>query len=361
MKFVVLALAAALTAAAAPPEFGLVAESKLPKQQYAYPVIVRMAGGRLVTAFTHAGGGLPDACIAVSVSDDGGKTWSAPAKALDIPGMNDADPSLLWDGKYVRLYSTTVPPKRKEIASSQVYMVASEDGARWSEPEEIKLPYKYTVGKRHAGIRLVDGTFAMPFSWDIWAQRETPAHTEGEMDLISGVLKSKDGIHWTPYGYLHSTEPKVKPTATNGVAEPALVELSNGELYVLLRTGTNFLFEARSLDNGVTWTEPKRSPLIGHNAPAGLWRLDDHPGEIIVVWNNSPLVRHPLSVSISADGGRSWSAPRNIADSDGPAVSYPNITQAADGTIVAIWQAQRTDGGRDIRYARLTRDWALGR
>ena len=52
--------------------------------------------------------------------------------------------------------------------------------------------------------------------------------------------------------------------------------------------------------------------------------------------------------------------PRIIATSKGAQVSYPGLTQTTDGTIVAVWQAQREDGGRDIRYARFTREWVLG-
>jgi predicted neuraminidase len=210
-------------------------------------------------------------------------------------------------------------------------------------------------------VRLLDGSFAMPISWDLWAQRGTPARTEGEMDLASGVLKSKDGKQWRPFGSLHIDERKVTPHSTGGVCEPGLVELQDGELYMLLRTGTNFLYESCSRDNGVTWAAPVRSPLVSHNTPAALWRLEDRPGEIIAIWNRSPLNRYPLSVAISGDGGRSWSAPRDVATSDGPQVSYPNITQAADGAIVAVWQAQRKEGGRDIRWARFSRDWVLGK
>ena len=28
-------------------------------------------------------------------------------------------------------------------------------------------------------------------------------------------------------------------------------------------------------------------------------------------------------------------------------MSYPGLTQTTDGTIVAVWQAQREDGGRE--------------
>jgi hypothetical protein len=327
----------------------------------AYPVVVRIDGGRLVTAFSVMPKDDGDGYIAAASSDDNGKTWSRPVKALDVVGKLDADPSLLWDGHRVCVYSTTVPLKRTLIASSQMYVATSETGERWTEAKEIVLPFAYSVGKRHMVVHLLDGTFAMPISWDLWAQRGTPARTEGEMDLASGVLKSKDGMDWRAFGSLHITARKVTPSSTGGVCEPALVELRDGELYMLLRTGTNFLYESRSQDNGVTWNEPRRSTLLSHNTPAALWRLEDHPDEIAVIWNHSPLMRYPLSVAISGDGGKSWSAPRDVATSDGPQVSYPNLTQARDGVLVAVWQAQRKEGGRDIRWARFSREWVLGK
>jgi BNR repeat-like domain len=327
----------------------------------AYPVVVRVGGGRLVTAFSVLPKDDPDGYIAASTSDDGGKTWSPAVKALDIPGKLDADPSLLWDGARVSVYSTTVPPKRTLIESSQMYIATSATGERWTAPQEIVLPFAYSVGKRHMVVRLLDGSFAMPISWDLWAQRGTPARTEGEMDLASGVLKSRNGMDWRAFGALHTTARKVTPSSTGGVCEPALVELRNGELYMLLRTGTNFLYESRSQDHGVTWTEPRPSPLVSHNTPAALWRLEDSPGGIAVIWNHSPLTRYPLSVAISPYGGKTWSAPRDVATSDGPQVSYLNLTQAADGALLAVWQAQRKEGGRDIRWARFSRDWVLSK
>src|SRR5262249_43923784 len=141
----------------------------------------------------------------------------------------------------------------------------------------------------------------------------------------------------------------------------ALVELQNGHLLMILRTATSHHYESRSRDGGLTWDPPRPSLLAGHNTPSALWRLDQNPREIIAIWNNSPLNRYPLSVAISSDGGRNWSKPRDVAISDGPQVSYPGITQAKDGTIVAVWQQQLRDGGRNVGWARFTRDWVLSK
>ena len=206
-----------------------------------------------------------------------GETWPAPVEALDIPGKLD-DPSLMWDGQRVSNFSTTVPVKSTLIESSQMFVASTAAGLEWTAPREIELPFAYPVGKRHMVVRLAGGSYVMP--------------------------------------------------------------MPNGELYMLLPTGSNFLYESRSADNGATWSEPRRSPLVSHNTPAALWRLEDHPAEIIDMWNRSSLNRYPLSVAISADGGRTWSPPRDVATSDGPQVYYPNMMQDSDGVIVAVWQAR---------------------
>jgi hypothetical protein len=90
----------------------------------------------------------------------------------------------------VRL-STTVPARRTLIESSQMYVATSAAGESWTAPQEIALPFAYSVGKRHMVVQLLDGSFAMPISWDLWAQRGTPAQTEGQMDFASGVLIEK--------------------------------------------------------------------------------------------------------------------------------------------------------------------------
>jgi hypothetical protein len=323
----------------------------------AIPSIARLEGGELLAVWTFSGKDDKKLRIAGALSSDGGRSWAEPRILIDTPGKNDADPILLVDGRRLLVYSATVGmPDR--LDRSQVFMTSSgDDGRTWASPVEIALPRKYTASMVSNAIKLMDGTLVLPFAWDLWAEKGTLPKTEGEMDLVSGVLRSTDGVHWTPFGELHISDPKVTPYSTGGLCEPALVELRTGELFMLMRTGTSFLYESRSRDGGLTWDAPRRSLLMGHNTPAALWRVEEHPDEIIVIWNNSPLHRYPLSAAISSDGGRHWTKPRDVAVSDGPQVSYPDITQTKDGMFLAVWQQQLKGGGRDIRWARFTRDW----
>lgn len=358
-------LALALLAAGAGFETGAVKESDDGAfHMNAIPSVVRLGSGKLLCAWTVSAKGSGNERtkmrIVASVSADG-RTWSAPRTLIDTPGKNDADPVLLVDGNRVFVYSATVNVP-DNLDRNAVFMVSStDDGATWTKPREIHFPnHAYTAGMVQKGIkRRKDGMLLLPFSWDRWPDKGLHARTEGEMDLASGVLLSKDGINWVQKGELHIWEPKMTPGSTNGLCEPSLVELASGELLMIMRSGTDHHWESRSTDGGNTWSAPKPSSLMGHNTPTSLWRLEQHPNEIIAIWNNSPTKRYPLSVAISKDGGRTWSKPKNVAESDGPQVSYPGIVQKADGTFLAVWQQQRKQGGRDIRWAQFSRDWVL--
>jgi len=348
-------------------EQGLVRQAAEAGEQHCYPVIIRTGRGNLFTVWTKVEGKKtePERRIVIvgAFSRDGGRTWGEPTTLIHTPGMGDYDPNVVVEGNRILVYSTTTPVPQPVIDRSEMWMTFSEDeGSTWTKPVEIKTDFKYLVGKRHIGIKLKDGTLAMPFAWDIWAQAGTPARTEGEMDLKSGILVSNDrGLTWAPRGELYLFERKVRPDGTGGVCEPALVELENGDLFMLFRTGTSWIYEARSRDQGRTWTGPTRSKLQGFNAPMALWRLDQNPKEVIVIWDNSPVNRWPLCVAITADGGKSWSGPKDVAGVTGSDVSYPGIAQASDGTFVAVWQQFKSDGTRDIRSARFNRAWVMER
>lgn len=338
-------------------------------EQHAYPVLSRTSKDNLFVAWAYYDSSKKGRIVG-SVSTDNGKTWSKPVTVIDTPGMSDADPAIIIDGDRILVYGSSVIPPNKITNTDTWITESSDEGKTWSKPVKLDTPYKYLVGKRHLGLKLKDGTLALPASYDIWAQKDwIPAKTEGEMDLKSGVLLSKDGINWTGNLDIHLLAQKVSPFGTNGVVEPAAVELENGEIFMLLRTGTSNFYEARSKDGGKTWSQPAKNSLVGHNTPASLWKLDQNPKEIIVIWNDHPLERDNLSVAISKDGGKAWSQPKKVAVKDGKPknyhdlqVSYPGLVQDKEGNFVAVWQKQLPDGrGREIRWARFNRAWVLAK
>jgi Neuraminidase (sialidase) len=361
----VLFLVASWTAMAQQPLFEIGALAATDPQQYAvnaYPVIDRLASGRLLCIFSVQSAEKPAKLkIAASISDDNGRTWSKPQLVFDHSNAEDADPNLLVDRNRVLAFSTTVPYPVK-IAKSFLYLRESKDGVNWGPETLLATPHKYIAGKIHQGHRLIDGTLVIGYAWDTWAEQDMPPATEGEMNIKSGMLRSPDGGKtWTPGGDLWADIPKTSPHSTSGLDEPATVVLADGRLMTLMRASGTKLFQSWSRDGGVTWEPPRPSTLTAHNSPAALWRIDGSP-DILVAWDNSATGRTPLTAALSSDGGQTWSEPKVIVDTHGPEqASYPSAVQAPDGTMIVVWQQQLPQGGRDIRIARFNRAWLLGK
>lgn len=347
-------------------EEGAVAVPSSKGDQHCYPVLARTAKGNLFVAWAYFEPN-KDGKIIGALSTDNGKTWNKPVTIIETSGMSDADPAIIIDGDRILVYGSSVKRPNKITNTDTLLSESTDEGKTWSKTVKLDLPFKYVVGKRHLGLKLKDGTLVLPASYDIWAQQERiPAKTEGEMDMKSGVLLSKNGVKWEPHLDIHLLAQKVTPFGTNGVSEPAAVELDNGEIFMLMRTGTSNFYESRSKDGGKTWSNPVKSPLTSHNTPASLWRLDKSK-EIIAIWNNHPIERDNLDVAISGDGGKTWSNPKNVAKRGANPknyhdlqVSYPGLVQDKDGNFVAVWQKQLPDGGgREVRWARFNRAWVL--
>lgn len=355
LSFVLLAASCAMAQ-----DFGTVAKSDGGTLlRCTIPQVGRLGDGRLFAVFGVSSKDVKHGRVFGAFSSDGAKTWTKPRLLVEDPPYTTGDPNMLIDGNTVWVYATRVKTPN-DIKKAWTLMVKSTDnGATWSQPKELFIPRQYTPGKQHNGIKLRDGTYAMGISWDLWAEKNMNARTEGEMDLASGLLLSLDGDNWTLHGELHAPmHDKVRPGHTNGLAEPSIVQLENGEIYMVLRHGSTHHYEARSKDGGLTWSKPRPSSLTGSNTPTALWRLEGQGNEIVAVWNINPLQRWPLVTALSKDGGRTWSKPR-ILSNQGRQASYPGLTQLQDGTIVAVWQEATADGGRDIRSAKFTREWLL--
>lgn len=173
------------------------------------------------------------------------------------------------------------------------------------------------------------------------------------------MISTDGGQTWLSGGDTDASYEKVSGGAVRGTDEPAIVELDDGRVYMLMRTGADHLYEATSSDEGRTWSCARPSPVRGSNAPAALCRFQvGQRRGILCVWDDG-LMRYPLCAAASFDAGRTWGKARDIAGpTDGKQASYPSCAQAADGTLVAVWQ-QDVAGGRDVRCARFTLDWLL--
>jgi hypothetical protein len=220
------------------------------------------------------------------------------------------------------------------------------------------MHHRYSCGKTHRGLRLRSGTLLMGYSWDLLCEQGKTLQEEGQMHLRAGVMISTDdGLAWHNGGDTDAACTPLVANAVRGTDEPAIVERDDGTLLMLMRTGSDHLYQAQSSDEGKTWTGIGPSPLRGSNAPAALCNFTAGGRRgILCVWDNA-LVRFPLCAALSFDGGKTWSKPQDIAGpTGGRQASYPSCVEAADGTLVAVWQ-QQTPAGWDVRAARFRPEW----
>ena len=329
------------------------------QHQHRWPCIAVLEDGRLLLTWSRAAAEPSDDAIVYALSEDHGRTWSEPKPLIAKEGFIEADPNIVVSGPRIFILCTSVNFE-KGIRTSTTWCVRSEDNAHsWSEPHTIPMNHQYTCGKTHRGLRLADGTLVMGYAWDVLCESGVAHDAESQMDLRAGVMRSTDnGDTWVNGGDTHAEYTK----ATEGVSgtdEPALAVLEDGTLYMLVRTGADQLYEARSADGGITWTGVGPSPLFGSNAPAALCSVTDgNRHGTLAVWDNA-LKRFPLCAAASFDSARTWSPPKDIAfPYTGGQASYPSCVQTADGTLVAVWQ-QDVPSGRDIRCARFNEEWLL--
>ncbi len=135
-----------------------------------------------------------------------------------------------------------------------------------------------------------------------------------------------------------------------GMAEPCVARMADG-LLMLARTGSGWLYQSRSVDEGETWSDPSPTSLRSPCAPLTLKTLPDK--RLIVFYNHAqPLrpgaffPRTPLCYSVSGDGGEHWDPPVIIDDTGAEARDrqciYPAACWTPEGMLL-LWSVHAAD------------------
>jgi BNR repeat-like domain len=152
--------------------------------------------------------------------------------------------------------------------------------------------------------------------------------------------------------------------SNEGACEPAVEQLKDGRIWMLMRTQAGFLYESYSADVGTTWTTAVASRFHTSTGPPNILR---HSNEwLVVAWNNCEMPprhegegvyggRDALHIAVSDDEGQTWRGFREIyldhRRNDNPAKSgdrgtaYPLGAYTSDGRILIL--AGQGAGGRN--------------
>jgi len=222
--------------------------------------------------------------------------------------------------------------KNSEDKDCRVMMRTSADEWKtWGPARQLSPSGKYTGLTNGRCIRLTNGRIVL----------------EAWVDGFSYCLLSDDD------GQTWRESQRVKPR--DGCWEPACIELKDGRVLMLMRTGMGGQYKSISRDGGETWSQPAPTPLVGTAAPVSISRVPK-TGDLLAVWNRNPggNRRNPLTTALSKDEGETWVCMRNIEDASDDAWAYPAVTWVKDRALVTYFNYK---GGLSLKLKILPADW----
>jgi Neuraminidase (sialidase) len=298
--------------------------------------IIPLKDGSLLLGWTefYAGDGADDAPARLvgRVSTDGGRTWERKYTLVE----NDGGCNVM-EVNFLRLNSGKIAlfhcQKNTESTDCRVMMRTSGDeGKTWSAARQLSPANKYTGLTNGRCIRLRTGRILL----EAW---------EGGDSYC--CLSDDDGKTWRD-------SQRVRP-AQGSCWEPACVELRDGRVMMLMRTGLGGQYKSISKDGGESWGEPAPTPLVGTAAPVSTSRIPT-TGDLLAIWNHNPgaKTRNPLTAAVSKDEGQTWGRFNNIEDAPDDAWAYPAVTWAADRALITYFNYR---GGLALKLSSLPVGW----
>ncbi|MEG9687274.1 sialidase family protein [Klebsiella michiganensis] len=315
----------------------------------------------------------------------GSRQWSEAVKLSDDASRSEQNPVLFLAPDNVLWLLWTAQVSGNQDTAIVRYRQSTDLGQTWGAIATL-LDKPGTFIRQPITV-LNNGNWLLP----VFYCRTQPGEKWVGNDDISAVKISSDcGKTWRD----------VEVPQSLGCVHMNITALSNGTLVALFRSRwADNIYYSQSVDNGESWSVPEPTELPNNNSSIQVTTLTS--GELALVFNHmsaagalerraslydeiddgdnsrkGPEVisgrsafwgapRAPMTVAISADGGKTWPWQRNLDEGDGYCMtnnsldkrnrefSYPSIKQGADGTlhIAYTWFRQA------IKYVHVSPEW----
>ncbi len=190
------------------------------------------------------------------------------------------------------------------------------------------------------------------FDEELWCVPRNPPIVLADQTLllpVEGLQGKVEGSHFLRLPKGSSTWEK--GGFTDGGSQPAVVQRRDGSILALLRHARH-ITQIESTDGGLTWSKAVDTLLENPDAGITMTRLAN--GHMVLVYNDSPTSRTPLSIARSLDEGRTWEKPLQLESNPGE-YSYPSIIQSSDGRMHVTYTYRRYS----IKHVELNEDWLV--
>jgi len=301
--------------------------------------LVELKNGDILTAwFGGAAEGAKD--VAIYSSRHTASGWSKPIELAREPDTPTWNPVLFHDAHHrLWLYYKFGPSYTWWSAARRF---SDDEGRTWSPI--VHLPAGIYGPIRDKPLLLADGSILSGtsvesyLSWSVWVERSTDnalSWTRIGPITLPSLLESPQ---FTP-------AKTSEPNPAHGLIQPAIVALGpltapatqHLRLYARATTDIGHICVSDSQDGGKSWSPARPIALPNPNSGIDAVRLQD--GRIVLIYNNTPSGRTPLSLAVSKDGEH-FTHILDLETTPGE-YSYPALIQSRNGDLLATYTWNR--------------------
>ena len=319
---------------------------------------IRLKNGSILFAYTaYYGDDWNDHCsanISAYISRDEGETWEGPQVIVekDPQAQNIMSVSFLrmGNGDIGLFYIRKVMVDGMGL-DEIVLRRSADEGLSWSAPQICLPSDDYRVLNNDRVVKLRSGRLLMPVA--IHSPTRPGFGTGYKKGEVSVYRSDDDGKTWTPSHRLLAPF----ENDADGLQEPGVFELPDGRIWMFIRTAYGHQYESFSSDGGETWCpvrpalnfpsplSPMQVKTVGSHTvaifnpvPRAAWKLMEDKKYFWRVWG-----RTPYAMSVSDDGGVTFTRTYLIEDDINDDYCYPAVIDGEDCFLVAYYHSNGTN------------------
>ncbi len=320
----------------------------------AYPRMYQLQDGTLLCGFDASLGG-SNARIAVSRSEDGGKTWSYPKAAAELKGYDCANANFIQLDNGDILLAYRAIKGGESIDAKLLCSISHDNGQTWQLHSTI-IETCGAGGVWEPHFIMIGDQVAVFYANDSQAAMGNTGYQNIEFKLLEGDV----------WGETHIASNGNETKSRDGM--PVVDRLSDGRYVMVVEANAFpdyvFIVQIKFSPDGLDWSEPLKTIYVpskkGAGKKAGAPYICVLPGDVLAVSfqtdedaTDSGDGVSVMKVITSTDLGKTWSEPFAPFDiPDGKSAIWNGLYWAND-QLFALTSANHPSGGIYLRTATL--------